>query len=73
MSTTSAATSTVVEAPAQASVRHCINCVQPLPHVGTSWKESGACRRNENGGAYAITTSDETSPETSTETGGVDQ
>lgn len=69
MSTATTSTSTAVEAPAQASVRRCINCVQPLPHGGTSREESGACRRNENGGAYAITTSDETS----TETSGVDQ
>lgn len=36
-----------VEAPV--AVQHCINCVRPLPHAGTSWKESGACRRNEAG------------------------
>lgn len=41
--TTTATASTTMVA------RRCINCVQPLPHAGTSWKESGACRRNEAG------------------------
>lgn len=33
--------------------RPCINCGQPLPHVGTGWKESGACRRNEGNATLA--------------------
>lgn len=43
--TTTPTTSTTMVA------RRCANCVQPLPHTGTSWKESGACRRNEAGHA----------------------
>lgn len=25
----------------------CAHCGQTLPHAGTSWRESGACRRSE--------------------------